>query len=68
MPEHSRVNSSQHSSRHGSVETNLTSIHEDAGSTPGLDLWVKAFGSVAAVAKIQSLAQELPYAVGEVIK
>ena len=35
---------------------------------PGLTQWVKAFGSVAAVAKIQSLAQELPYAVGEVIK
>ena len=25
------------SSCHGSVETNLTSIHEDAGLTPGLD-------------------------------
>ena len=29
------------SSHHGSVEMNLTRIHEDAGLIPGLDQWVK---------------------------
>ena len=29
------------SSCHGSVETNLTSIHEVVSSIPGLDQWVK---------------------------
>ena len=29
------------SSHRGSVEINLTSIHEDSGSIPGLTQWVK---------------------------
>ena len=35
------------SSHRGSVEMNLTSIHEDAGSIPGLTQWVKGLACCA---------------------
>ena len=37
----SAIKKSTRSSHHGSVVTNLTSIHEDASSIPGLSQWVK---------------------------
>ena len=38
------------------------------GLSPGLAQWVKGSGVATAVARIQSLAQELPYAVSVAIK
>ena len=62
------------SSRHGAVETNLTRKHEVTGLIPGLTQQVKDLVSrglwcrPAAVALIQPLAWEPPYAAGAALK
>ena len=59
------------SSHCGASETNLTRIHEDVGLIPGLTQWVEEptlWRGLAAVALMQPLAWELPYAGGMALK
>ena len=69
------------SSRCGTVEMNLTSIHENVGSIPGIamscgvghrcgsePLWLWLWRRLAAAALIQPLVWEPPYAMGVALK
>ena len=52
------------------LESNCSSLGHcgGLGLIPGLVQWVKRSGVATAVARIQSLARELPYAVGVAVK